>query len=161
MSIPGEPLCFRLMAGFRQRPYDRDRYDKFLRLARAAHFAAYILAAGWIIESGLTLVESGELSAEPPIRVLYYYILTVVLLLSWEGDTTFLEPSSRPDRLLLPLGLLWIGAEAAPRFTEWDTEAVLIWWRASLLVAMAASTLAWTAEFWVDRLRTAKGQDTG
>lgn len=161
MSIPGEPLCFRLMAGFRQRPYDRDRYDKFLRLARAAHFAAYLLAARWIIESGLTLVESGELSAEPPIRILYYYILTVVLLLSWEGDTTFLEPSSRPDRLLLPLGFLWIGAEAAPRFTEWDTEAVLIWWRASLLVAMAASTLAWTAEFWVDRLRTAKGQDTG
>ena len=84
-----------------------------------------------------------------------------MLLLSWEGDTTFLEPSSKPDRLLLPLGLLWIGAEAAPLFIEWDAEEVLVWWRASLLVAMAASTLAWTAEFWVDRLRTAKGRDTG
>ncbi|MDE0343559.1 MAG: hypothetical protein OXK82_10400 [Deltaproteobacteria bacterium] len=130
-------------------------------MARAAHFAAYLLALGWIIESALALVESGEPFARPPGRILFYYILTVVLLLSWEGDTTFLEPSSKPDRLLLPLGLLWIGAEAAPLFIEWDAEEVLVWWRASLLVAMAASTLAWTAEFWVDRLRTAKGRDTG
>ena len=159
MPIPGEPWCFRLMAGLRQRPYDQDRYEKFLRLARAAHLAAYVLALGLIIDSVQEFVESGEPFARSPKNILFFYTLTVVLTLSWEGDATFLEPSSRPDRLLLPIGLLWLGAEAAPRFVQWDTGAVLVWWRASLLIVMASSTLVWTAERWVDGLRTANGQD--
>ncbi len=148
------------MAGLRQWPDDEDGYERFLRLTRAAHLAGYLLALGLIIDSTQELLQSGEPFRRSAIHILFFYALTLVLMLSWEGDTTFQDPSSRPDRLLLPLVLLWLGAEATPRFTEWDAAGVVGWWRASLLIAMASSALAWTTERWGQVLRSKSNRNT-
>ncbi len=160
MSIFRNPVSFRFMAGCRQWVADEDRYERFLRMARAAHFAGYLLALGLIIDSAQELLESGEPFNKSAMRILFFYALTLVLMLSWEGDTSFLDRTASPHRMLLPVACLWLGAETAPHFTEWDTEAVLGWWRTSLLIAMASSGLAWISERWVRSLRARSARNT-
>ena len=147
-------MRFRLMAGCRQVADDKDGYAKYLRLARAAHFLGYCLALGLIVDSTQEFMLWDTPFNKSPIRILFFFALTLVITLSWGDDETILKSLPRAHRLLPPITLLWLGAETAPHLTERNLDELVRWWRASLLIALAASALLWGSEREIQRLRT-------
>lgn len=151
-------MKFRLMAGCRQMAGDKDDYAKYLRVTRAAHFVGYCLALGLIVDSTQEFVQWDTPFNKSPIRILFFFALSLMLTLSWGDDETILKPLPPAHRMLLPIALLWLGAEAAPHFTERNLDELVGWWRASLLIALAASALLLGTERKIQRLRTTTKQ---
>ena len=146
-------MRFRFLAACRQRADDEDRYEKYLRLGRAVYLTGYFLSLGLILDSAKATWYTGELFDRSAIRILSSYVITLLLVLSWNGDRTFHQRLRRPHALFFLVGLLWLGAELTPGFIEWHPGELLGWWRASFLIAVATSGLLWASERRVQGLR--------
>ena len=154
-------MSFRFMAACRKRADDKDKYEKYLRMARATHFIGLFASLWWIFESTWHAAYLGRPFDESAVHVLLFFGALFVFLVSWNTGEAFFEPLRRPHAIPFLVVFLLVAGEAATRFAGWDLGALLVWWRISLVVAAGASLLLWASENRVQSLRLNKKRGSG